>query len=193
MTSDTRQRILDAAAPLIHRQGFNHTSIQEILQAAGVPKGSFYFYFKSKEDLGLALIDQFGQFWRQKCEEILTDPGRPPLQWLKDFFAGFQEYFRQNGCSGGCPVGNLAQEMGDVNPAFAQKLSQAIDFMAGRVADVLELARQAGQLAPESDSQALAYFIIASWQGALIRMKAVKNIEPLETFQRVVFDNLLVR
>lgn len=191
MTSATRQRILETAAQLIHRQGYNHTGIQEILQAAGVPKGSFYFYFKSKEDLGLALIEFFGAFWRQKAEEILEEPGQPPLVRLERFFAEFHEYFRQQGCAGGCPVGNLAQEMGDLSPAFGHKLCQAIDFMASRVARVLEQAAQAGQLPPGSDPAALAYFIIASWQGALIRMKACKDLAPLDNFQRMVFGRLL--
>jgi TetR/AcrR family transcriptional repressor of nem operon len=193
MTTATRQRILEAGAQLIHRQGFNHTGIQEILQAAGVPKGSFYFYFKSKEEFGLALIDFFGQFWRAKAEEFLDDQSQPPLARLQGLFAWFLAYFKQTGCVGGCPVGNLAQEMGDVSPAFGQRLSQAIDFMAGRVAETLEEARQAGQLAPDRNPRELAYFIIASWQGALIRMKALKSAEPLEVFQQVVFDQLLAR
>jgi TetR/AcrR family transcriptional repressor of nem operon len=193
MTTATRQRILEAGAQLIHRQGFNHTGIQEILQAAGVPKGSFYFYFKSKKDFGLALIDYFGQFWLAKVEEILEDKSLPPLARLRAFFQWFQDYFSQNGFSGGCPVGNLAQEMGDVSPAFGLKLSQAIDFMAGRLARVLEEARQAGELDPACDPVSLAYFIVASWQGALIRMKALKCSQPLETFQQVVFERLLAK
>jgi len=193
MTAATRQRILEAGAQLIHRQGFNHTGIQEILTAAGVPKGSFYFYFKSKEDFGLALIDHFGVFWRNKAEELLGDASLPPLARLEGFFAWFHEYFRQNGFAGGCPVGNLAQEMGDVSPAFGQSLARAIDFMAGRVALTLEQARQAGQLDLASDVEGLAYFIIASWQGALIRMKTCKDSEPLDIFQRVVFGQLLAR
>ncbi|MFH1034306.1 MAG: TetR family transcriptional regulator C-terminal domain-containing protein, partial [Pseudomonadota bacterium] len=71
------------------------------------------------------------------------------------------------------------------------KLSQAIDFMAARVAQVLEEARQAGQLDSAWDTRELAYFILASWQGALIRMKALKSPEPLNTFQRVIFERLL--
>ena len=70
MTKDSaKDRILTHAAQIIHKKGFNNTGIQEILESAGVPKGSFYFYFKSKEDLGLALIDhyaeRFGSMWRK--------------------------------------------------------------------------------------------------------------------------------
>jgi len=192
MTAATRQRILEAGAQLIHHQGYNRTGIQEILRAAGVPKGSFYFYFKSKEDFGLALIDVFGQFFRQQAEAILGDKSQPPLRRLDAFFQFFNDYFRQQGFQGGCPVGNLAQEMGDLSPAFAHKLAQSIDFMASCVAGVLEEARQAGQLEQDRDPQALAYFVIASWQGALIRMKALKSAEPLEIFREVVFGRLLV-
>ncbi len=193
MTSNTRQRILEAGAQLVHRQGFNHTGIQEILRAAGVPTGSFYFYFKSKEEFGLALIDHFGAYWRQKAEEMLGDKSIPPLTRLERFFAQSVQHYCQTGCSGGCPVGNLTQEMGDINPAFRQRLAQALDYMADWVARLLEEARQAGDLEPHSDIRGLANFIIASWQGTLIRMKACKDPEPLEVFQRVVFGRLLAR
>ena len=193
VTTATRDRILEAGAQLIHRQGYNRTGIQEILQAAGVPKGSFYFYFKSKEDFGLALVDFFGQFFRQKSQELLEDASQPPLTRLRAFFDSFHERFSQNEFCGGCPVGNLAQEMGDLSPAFGHKLTQAIDFMASRVIPVLEEARQAGDLDPACDPAELAYFIIAAWHGSLIRMKAGKDGQPLETFQRMVFDRLLTR
>jgi TetR/AcrR family transcriptional repressor of nem operon len=70
MAKDTREKILNAAAQLIHRQGYNRTGLQEILTTAGVPKGSFYFYFKSKEDLALALVNRFIEFWLGQAEEI---------------------------------------------------------------------------------------------------------------------------
>ncbi|CAO0822419.1 hypothetical protein DFAR_3010004 [Desulfarculales bacterium] len=122
---------------------------------------------------------------------MLEDPSQPPLAKLRASFQSFQEYFSQNGLCGGCPVSNLPQEMSNLSPTFAHKLAQGIDFMAGRVARVLEEARQTGQLDGDCNTQSLAYFIIASWQGALVHMKALKNQEPLGTFQEVIFGRLM--
>lgn len=191
MSQETRQRILQAGARLIHGQGFNNTGIQEILRESGVPKGSFYFYFKSKEAFGLQVVKQFNEHWATRAREILGDPAQPALQRLRNFFGVAHEVFCAKGYVGGCLVGNLAQEMADVSPVMAQSLAEALDAMAGRFAQVLEEARQAGQIAPDSDCRALGYFILAAWQGALIRMKACKNSDPLDIFMDTVFGRLL--
>lgn len=191
MAQAAREKILAAAAQLIHRQGYNNTGLQEILQTAGVPKGSFYFHFKSKEDLALALIDRFVSVWRGLAEETLADTSRPALARLRDFYSQRRDYFCQEGFVGGCPVGNLSQEMGDVSPALRERLSQVIDAMAGQVAQVLAEAQARGELDRRHDPQALAYFIVSSWQGALIRMKVCKCQEPLDLFQEMIFGRLL--
>lgn len=191
MAKDTREKILNAAAQLIHRQGYNRTGLQEILATAGVPKGSFYFYFKSKEDLALALVNRFIEFWLGQAEELLSDPTRPALSRLRDFYAIRRAHFLETGFAVGCPVGNLSQEMGDLSPVLGERLDQVIDTMAGRLAQVLAEAQDRGELALHHDPQALAYFIVSSWQGALIRMKVCKCPEPLDIFLEMVFGRLL--
>lgn len=187
----TRQRLVEAASQLMHRQGYHATGLQQVLSQCQVPKGSFYFFFRSKEDLGLAVIDHFMDFWQHSAGEALADQARPPLARLRGFFAAVHQRLGQGGFHAGCPVGNLAQEMGDLSPALAGRLCQAIDNMAGVVAGVLEEALERGQLPSGLEPRETAYFIISSWQGALIRMKACKHGGPLETFDRLIFGRLL--
>jgi TetR/AcrR family transcriptional repressor of nem operon len=97
----TKEKILMVGAEIIHRKGFNNTGIQEILKAAGVPKGSFYFYFKSKEDFGLHLIDFFGNFLFSICEKYLNDSSGSPIERLRLFFDEFLTYFEKNEFKGG--------------------------------------------------------------------------------------------
>ncbi|MFH1035295.1 MAG: TetR family transcriptional regulator C-terminal domain-containing protein [Pseudomonadota bacterium] len=191
MTQETKERLLEVAAKLFHHQGYHATGLQQILREAGVPKGSFYFYFKSKEELALGVIDYFDQRWAALASEMLDDASQPPLGRLRRFFAWFRDYFEQNGYTGGCPVGNLAQEMSDLNPLLAQKVAGSITAMAGKVEAVLEEAQRAGHLAPGWDTRQLAFFIVSSWHGSLIRMKACKSPESLITFEKIVFDGLL--
>jgi TetR/AcrR family transcriptional repressor of nem operon len=97
----TKEKILTVGAEIIHRKGFNNTGIQEILKAAEVPKGSFYFYFKSKEDFGLNLIDFFGNILFAKSDEYLNDSRGTPIERLRRFFNEFLTYFQENDFKGG--------------------------------------------------------------------------------------------
>ena len=191
MKISTRHRILEAGAELVHSQGFNHTGISEVLRAAGVPKGSFYFYFKSKDDFGLALIDHFRELFGRMTMQFLDDQSLPHLMRLRKVFAWFLDYFAQHDFERGCPVGNLAQEMSDLNPAFRKSLSDAIQGMIQATARCLRNAQEAGELSPRHDPDALARFLISAWEGSLILMKVEKGPGPMELFDRMVFDNLL--
>ena len=110
---NTKQNILQIGAEIIHRKGYNATGLQEILRAANVPKGSFYNHFKSKEDFGLQVIDFFTDFFAQFCKDIFEDSNRSPLGRLELLLDRFMEFFDSRGYTCGCPVGNLAQELGD--------------------------------------------------------------------------------
>jgi TetR/AcrR family transcriptional repressor of nem operon len=188
---DTRLAILEAGASLIHRQGFHRTGLADILSAAGVPKGSFYFYFKSKEEFGLALVGHYRECINERAGKFLTDPGLAPLDRLKAFFAQAREHFDAEGCWGGCPIGNLAQEMSDLSLDMRQAVSLALSDMTGLMARTLAQARDAGDIPAGIEPETLAAFILDAWEGAMMRMKSEKSVEPLRRFEHMVFDLLL--
>jgi len=140
MNPAAREKIILAGAELIHRCGYHYTGTKDILQTAGVPNGSFYFYFKSKERFSLELVDYFESFWSAQANRLLGDENQPPMARLSNFFLFFREYCQSQGCSGGCAVGNLSQELGDTNQALAARLARSIDGMAARIAAVLAQA-----------------------------------------------------
>jgi TetR/AcrR family transcriptional regulator, transcriptional repressor for nem operon len=189
----TKDKILDHAARIMRENGFNNTGIQEILQSAGVPKGSFYFYFKSKDDLGLALIDYYAEFFCALSESSLRSAEGAPLQRLRKFFEDLRLQWDQEDRKSGCPIGNLTQEMGVISEAFRAKLRQVFSRMNRDIRECLEQARERNDIAPELDLTATADFILNSWEGALLRMKAECDTEPLVLFEKMVFDNLLKR
>jgi len=191
MKKDTKAHLLEMGAQIVHQKGFNATGIQEVLNAAGVPKGSFYFYFKSKEEFGLQLIDYFSNFLFSKMDELLNAENVAPLDKLWNYFEWFLAYFEQNNFTGGCPIGNLAQEMGDLNDSFREKLKSVFDKMKTNIAHCLEEARQQGDLSPALDVLNLSDLIVSSWQGALLQMKVMKNTAPVRNFERILFDSLL--
>jgi TetR/AcrR family transcriptional repressor of nem operon len=191
MRPTTREHILACGGEIIHHKGYTATGLQEILQTAGVPKGSFYFYFKSKEEFGLALVDYYRHLFAEQVRPILKDSTKPPLERLAGFFLWMQRYFAQEGYIKGCPIGNLIQELGDVNPVFRPKLQASLERLIIMVEQLLLQAKERGEIPDRIDPQKTAGFIISAWQGALIRMKAVAGPEPLENFHAMVFEVLL--
>ncbi|MEE4352248.1 MAG: TetR family transcriptional regulator C-terminal domain-containing protein [Desulfatiglans sp.] len=191
MKEETKNRIIEAASELIHLKGFNHTGLQEILANAGAPKGSFYYYFKNKDDLGLHVVDYFISFFSLLTKPIREDSSLSPLDKIRKILDQFIPFFESKGFGYGCPIGNLAQEMGDLNPAFRPKLKEAMDLMADIYAKLLEEAQAAGEIADSLDIRETAYFIVSSWHGALTRMKIEKGPGPLENHRYFIFKHIL--
>lgn len=189
----TKARIISEGARIVHEKGFNNTGIQEVLQSAGVPKGSFYFYFASKEEFGLSILEHHNTLVREWMGQQLDVSGLSPLASLRAFFDGLCCKYETTGCHGGCPIGNLAQEMADLNDTFRAKAEEAFTAMRDAFARSLESARQCGEIDPTLDPVETADFILNSWEGALLRMKAQKDVTALEVFRRMIFDRLLTR
>lgn len=187
----TRAKILEAGARLVHCKGFNHTGLAEILEESKVPKGSFYFYFKSKEDFGLALVDYHVEKIAAVAKSCFEDGSRPPVERLRAFFQWFYGLFEAEGCAKGCPIGNLCQEMSDISPVFREKLESVTEQLAVAVSGVLRQAREVGELPGRLDPEETARFITSSWQGALLTMKVAKSLRPLDRFDRFIFEEIL--
>jgi TetR/AcrR family transcriptional repressor of nem operon len=190
---NTKEKILAHAAQIMRKKGFNNTGIQEILQSAGVPKGSFYFYFKSKNDLGLALIDYYAQYLAAMGAAVLKSPEIHPLQRLEKFFEGFRLLCNQEEWRSGCPIGNLTQEMGILSDEFQAKLRDVFNRIKGGISECLEQARTRDGIKLPMDPDETADFILNSWEGALLRMKAEGNTVPLLLFEKMIFSHLLKR
>jgi TetR/AcrR family transcriptional repressor of nem operon len=187
---NTKQKILEKGAEIIHLKGFNHTGIQEVLQAAGVPKGSFYNYFKNKEDFGLQVIDYFDGFYSAMVEPIIEDPSLTPLGKIRRILDQFIDIFSERDFAYGCPIGNLAQEMGDLSEAFREKLREAIGSMTNIYLRLIREGQYLGEISRRIQAKETAYFIVSSWHGALGFMKIEKSTQPLERHKNFIFNFL---
>ena len=183
--------ILLSGARLIHEKGYNNTGLQEILSAAGVPKGSFYFHFKSKEDFGLQVMDTYASFIRHMAEKCLRDVALPPLLRLEKFFDCYIRHFQDMDLRYGCPIGNLMQEMSDLSESFREKIGSIYDELCSLIRQCLTDARQAGDLPEDIDAGEAAQFIFDSWEGAVMHMKLVRSSGPLVNCKRMLFSTLL--
>ena len=188
---DAKTRILKAGARIVLKKGFCDTGLAEVLEAAQVPKGSFYFHFKNKEDFGLQLIDSFAEVLKAGQEKFYPDESLPHLERIRRLFRWQTELFRKNDFIGGCPIGNLSLEMGDRNAAFRKKLNRVFLEMKKNLVSQLGQARQGGELPDSIEPEETAGFILGSWQGALVQMKVSKTTTPHEVFDRMIFERLL--
>jgi len=187
----TKRRIVEAGARIVHAKGFQATGIHEVLKASGVAKGSFYFYFKNKAAFGMALLEYYEGFVLGRMEEFLSDESRRPVVRLARFFGFFHAMFEDLGYREGCPIGNMAQEMADNHPEFREKLEGTLGRAQELIAGCLIKAKEAGELPMALDPEETAAFILNSWEGAILRMKAKGGDGPLKNFEQMVFGTIL--
>jgi TetR/AcrR family transcriptional repressor of nem operon len=188
---DTRAEIIRVGTEMIASQGYNATGIDAVLKGAGVPKGSFYHYFGSKEDFGLAIIDQFARLFDERLDACLADHATPPLQRIRNYLEGGLERLDRNKCCKGCLVGNLGQELADLNERFRERLDGFFRSWVERFAACLREAQAAGGLDKGADAAVLAGFILSGYEGAILRAKVQKSTEPLRDYIEVLFVTVL--
>jgi TetR/AcrR family transcriptional repressor of nem operon len=190
--TDTKNKLLQIGAKYVHLKGFNHTGLQEILKKANVPKGSFYFYFKSKEEFGLEIIDVFMTFFEKSIGYSLSDKSLSGLERIKAFIITTIGILNDNDFVGGCPIGNLSLEMGDINEKFRLKISDAFSKIEEKIFECLKDAQSAQEISQSIDIKTSAAFIINSWEGAIVRAKAEKSNKPLKALEEMIFSKILV-
>ncbi len=177
----TREAILDAASRLIHVHGYNHTSLDDVLRESGVGKGNFYYHFKSKEDLGYAILDQIiGSFLERTLEPCFSDPEGQALAQIRCFLDRLLEMQRARNCVGGCPLGNLAAELSDVHEGFRARLTSVFAAWRERLTLVLRTAQSRGTVDGACRPEAVADFLVASLEGAILLTKLTKDIAVME-------------
>lgn len=178
--SNTKDHIIEVASGLINLRGFNNTSVDAVLQASGAKKGSFYYYFKSKEDLGYAIIESHLRRFSDHVLGKAFSGKEDALMELEDFLDIILELHRQRNCSGGCLMGNMAMEMSDIHEGFRRKFQEVFEDWRIRVARVLQKAKISGQFNDDMDSTRLAQFVVAGVEGGILLSKVKKDIRVLE-------------
>jgi len=177
----TREAILEAASRLIHVHGYNHTSLDDVLRESNVGKGNFYYHFKSKEELGYAILDQIiGSFLERTLEPCFSDPQGRALTQIRCFLDRVLEMQRERNCVGGCPLGNLALELSDVHEGFRGRLASVFAAWRERLTLALRTAQGQGAVGSECRPEAVADFLVASLEGAILLTKLTKNIAVME-------------
>jgi TetR/AcrR family transcriptional repressor of nem operon len=189
----TKQDILSTGMGLFHTLGYNGVSVGDITGKAGIPKGSFYNHFQSKQEFLEQVLDAYALESLELVRKHLLDASIPPLHRLSAYFDEATEYYsRDPERLNGCLMGNICQELASVDERIRAKLEANFQATDALLSSLLSEAIQRKELDRNLDIEALVPFITNGWQGALLRMKSLGNREPLENFRRVLFRDLLL-
>jgi TetR/AcrR family transcriptional repressor of nem operon len=173
----TKEKITRAATELFRRQGFAATSVNDLVEAAGVKKGSLYFHFPGKEDLALEVLRQAEEGFMDFLDAALTGP--TPAERLDNFFRKALEFHRGIGFVGGCLFGNTALEASDCNPRYACRVAEVFDRWTEKIEAVISDAQAGGQIRNDLPAYVLAQFAVSSVEGGIMLARLRKEEEPL--------------
>jgi len=186
-----RAKILTEGLRVVHEHGFGGASVRDIVQAAGVPQGSFTNHFASKEAFGLEIIEiQFVRI-RELMRVTLCNDLLPPLERLRHYLEANTEQIRLNNTKNGCLFGNFAIEASDHSEAIRLRLVEIFAEIQRCIAYCLEAAVQGGELPSNTDCDKLARFILTSMQGSILLAKTQRDLAPIEGFKNMLFSMVL--
>ncbi|KGS16224.1 TetR/AcrR family transcriptional regulator [Pseudomonas coronafaciens] len=179
---ETRELLLRRGLEVLTEQSFSATGLDYILKEVGVPKGSFYHYFPSKEAFGRAVLGEYARYFAQRLDRWLLDESFSPLERLVGFVQSAKSGMARHDYRRGCMVGNLGQEVGLLPEGFRDTLEQILLDWQVKLAVCLRDAQVSGELSADADCNELAAFFWIGWEGAVLRARLVKSDIPLNTF-----------
>jgi TetR/AcrR family transcriptional repressor of nem operon len=185
-----KEKIVAAATETLHKKGFNGSSVQDITEAADVPKGSFYNHFESKEHLALEVLERYWQE-TQKVMEALADTSLPARDRLVAYFHTLGNISRNGGYDIGCMIGNLSSEMPSHSERMRTRLMEILATWSDGIARCVREAQADGTIASALDANDLASFLLTSWQGAAMRAKVDQTHKPFAIFEAVTLHGVL--
>lgn len=193
----TKERIAEAGLRLFHERGYNGTSVQDIVAEAGVPKGSFYNHFSSKETLGL---DAVARFSGSLDLETLAGPAGPagpvkvsPIARIEGNLRHRVALAARNDFARGCLLANLAAEIPAHSPALSEAVRAQLQSWQTALARTLREAQEAGEVGRTVSAEALADYLVSGFEGAMSRARLVRDRQPLDGFLDVTFATVLAR
>ncbi|KJH84101.1 TetR family transcriptional regulator [Pseudomonas fluorescens] len=180
-TSDVRQGILDVGQRIMAAKGYTAVGLNEILATAGVPKGSFYHYFGSKDAFGEALLESYFETYLDEIDQTLIQPGLTMAQRLLNYFRIWQDTQSFQDCQGKCLAVKLGVEVADLSEAMRAVLKRGTSGIIDRLASGIESGLAEGSLAISGTPHEVAQNLYQLWLGASVMVKITKSVQPFET------------
>ncbi len=187
---NTREDIIQAGLKCLVEKGFNAVGVQDITDAAGVPKGSFYNHFESKEALGVEIVGRYGA--NQARREILSDATVPPLQRLRRHFDRISTLYADSHFTRNCILGGFSAELANQSETIRESLRTLYGQWTKDIEATIAEAQAKGEIANKTKASDMAAFLLDAYEGALLRARVERNRKPFDRFMKFAFSQLLV-
>ncbi len=173
------------------QKSYNGAGLSEILKSADVPKGSFYHYFKSKEDFAVAVIERSSEEHIARMKEMMSDTSKTPMERIYGYFDMMREHYRENGAQRNCLIAKLALEVCQLSLPLRSAVKIAYDQWALVLSQVIAELQSSAEFSHINDVEALAIanVLINDWEGATMRMQIEGTIKPLDDFFDVILEH----
>ena len=189
--NDKKLLLINIGTAIFTQKGFSITSLDEIVEIAEIPKGSFYYYFKSKDEYAIEVIKNYGIYFSKKLQRILSNDKKSPLERLKEFTKEAEAGVKRYEFKRGCLIGNLGQEMATLEERFRIELLNVIADWRDQVRLCIDLAKAQREIKTTIDSSELANFFWCAWEGAVLCSKLELSTQPLNIVSRLFITELL--
>ena len=189
--NDKKLLLINIGTAIFTQKGFSITSLDEIVEIAEIPKGSFYYYFKSKDEFAIEVIKNYGIYFSKKLQRILSNDKKSPLERLKEFTKEAEAGVRRYEFKRGCLIGNLGQEMATLEERFRIELLNVIADWRDQVRQCIDLAKERREIKTTVDASELANFFWCAWEGAVLCSKLELSTQPLNIVSRLFITELL--
>jgi TetR/AcrR family transcriptional repressor of nem operon len=187
---NVREQIVEAGLKCLQEKGFNGVGVQEITAAAGVPKGSFYNHFESKEALGAELVERYGA--ASKRREVLGDKSVPPLDRLRKHFDTLNTKYIETNFERGCLLGTFSAELANQSPLIRESLAKLFSRWTDDLVIAIADAQADGSIESKRDPADLAAFLLDAYEGTLLRARVEKDRRPFDRFMELAFEQILI-
>jgi TetR/AcrR family transcriptional regulator, transcriptional repressor for nem operon len=186
---NVREQLIEAGLQTLHLHGFNGCGVQDITDAAGVPKGSFYNHFESKEALALEALERFWQNGASR-RALLSDTNLDPVERLRRYFRALSEAVVRQNFQRGCLIGNFSSELSAQSREVRDRLAEIYAAWTRSIESCVREAEKAGRVQPRLPAGTIAIFLVNAWEGAVLRSKVERDKSALDQFDRVVFASI---
>ncbi|QOZ79955.1 TetR family transcriptional regulator [Bradyrhizobium sp. CCBAU 53351] len=185
-----KDAILDAGLKVMFRTGYHGTSVRDVTAAAGAPQGSFTNHFRSKEAFASEVLDRYFEITKGLVAEALDDASLTPRARLKRYLDIITGRLEADGYGRGCLIGDLSLEAAGSSEMLRTRLSEIFAEWRLPFAACISEAQRSGEIDSEFEPEELADFLLASWQGAILRMKVDRTPQALERFKTIAFKTV---
>ncbi|PHM55873.1 MULTISPECIES: acrylate utilization transcriptional regulator AcuR [Xenorhabdus] len=187
---DTKNALIHSGIEMLTERGYMTSDIEGILKKVGVPKGSFYYYFDSKESFGREVMASYARYFSNKLDNCLNNSLLSPLNRIYAFYEDAKNGMAKYHFERGCLVGNLSQEVTTLPEGYRNILSNIMNDWQDKIEACLIEAQKVGELSTIADCKKLASFFWIGWEGAVMRAKLTKEASPLNIFIDGFITNL---